>query len=337
MRYKTLGKSDLKVSVVGQGTGQFGTKTWGYGSIFKKEEITDIIRSDLEHGINLFDTAETYADGLSETLLGNALSKYKRDDFVVISKVAPWNLRHEDVIKAANRSISRLGLGYIDLFLVHYTNQFVQPSDTFSGLERLVKDGKVRYIGTSNFQPIQLKRAQESCRREEIIANEIEYNIVSRFSEKYTIPFCVRNNIGILTFSPLAGGVLTGKYFPGHPPNDRARMVNFWAKSSFVNQTGPLLETLKKISQRESASISQVALSWIIAHKSCIPIPASLTPKEAEENSRAGELILSAEDVTEINSVAPRIGFPTYFFDHFLIRPIAWIRGAVGHNITKRA
>jgi myo-inositol catabolism protein IolS len=222
LRYTKLGNSDLKVSVIGQGTGQFGTKTWGYGLTFNKNDVFATIRSDIEHGINTFDTAETYADGLSETLLGSALKEYNRDDVIVISKVAPWNLRRDNVIKAADATISRLGLKYIDLYLVHYPNPFIRLNETFSGLERLVAEGKVRFIGTSNFHPIQLRHAQESCKREEIVANEIEYNIVSRFSEKYTIPYCIKNKIGVICFSPLAGGVLTGRYTYGKPPNDRA-------------------------------------------------------------------------------------------------------------------
>ena len=276
MRYTELGKSNLKPSVIGQGSGQFGTTAWGYNSRFNSQDVFKTVRREMELGINLFDTAETYGNGVAEVLLGQALSGYRRDEYIVVSKVAPWNAGYDDVIKAADRSLKRLNTNVIDLYLVHYPNPLVPMKHTFRALETLVRRGKVRFIGTSNFSPFQLKRAQEALAHEEITANEIEYNILSRRSEQRTIPYCRDLRIGVIAYSPLAGGILTGRFTADNAPRDRARAFNFLAQKSFLQNTYPLFQTLKEIADSRTMTISQVALSWIISQDVAIPIPAAL-------------------------------------------------------------
>jgi aryl-alcohol dehydrogenase-like predicted oxidoreductase len=329
MRYKVLGKSNLKVSVIGLGTGQFGSRAWGYGIRFGEEDAIKIIQHAIELGINTFDTAETYGYGKSEMLLGRALKDYDRDDFVIISKVAPWNLRYKDVIKAAERSLRRLNIDIIDLYLVHYPNPLVPMKETFRAMEKLVKEGKVRYIGVSNFNVHLLKKAEEKLSSTEIVANEIEYNILSRRAEERIIPYCERQNIGIIAYSPLAGGILTGKYSSGNAPKDRARAFNFLAHKRFLRKAQPLFEVLKGIAEEKKASIAQIALSWIIMHPLCIAIPAALTYKEVKENAEASDLILSLCDLRRINDVSVSLSPLIYGFDHYIIRPISWIKEAI--------
>lgn len=336
VKYRKLGKSGLKVSVIGLGTGQFGSKAWGYGIRFGDDDIIKIIQSAIDFGINVFDTAETYGYGKSEILLGKALSSYDRDDFVIISKVAPWNLRYENVIKAAERSLKRLNIDTIDLYLVHYPNPLIPMKETFRAMERLVKEGKVRYIGVSNFCEYMLKKAEENLSFTEIVANEIEYNILSRRAEKRIIPYCEKQKIGIIAYSPLAGGILTGEYSFNNPPRDRARAFNFLARKSFLKRTRPLFKILKEIACEKGASIAQVALSWIISHPSCIAIPAALTYQQVKDNAKAGDLILSSEHINRINNVAPSLGSLIYMFDHFVIRPISWMKEATKTFFLKK-
>jgi myo-inositol catabolism protein IolS len=327
MRYETLGRSDVKVSVIGQGTGQFGTRAWGYKSTFDDQDIKQTVKEDIDSGINLFDTAETYGNGLSETLLGDALKGYDREDFVVITKVAPWNLGYEKIIKAADRSLSRLGLRYVDIYMVHYPNPLVPMKGTFRAMERLVKDGKIRFIGVSNFHPIQLKMAQDILAHEEIVANEIEYNILSRRSEYYTIPYCKSQKIAIITFSPLAGGMLTGRYSTSYRPEDRARAFNFAARN--LRRADKLYTVLGDIAKNRHSSISQISLSWIASHQSCIPIPASLKAQEAQENAMAGSFTLTQGEIERINEASPSLPMMTYAFDHYVIRPISWMNATL--------
>ena len=329
-----MGKSDLKVSVIGLGTGQFGSKAWGYGVRYGDKDIINIIQCAMEVGINIFDTAETYGYGKSEKLLGEALKDYDRDDFVIITKVAPWNLRYKDVIKAALRSLKRLNLKEIDLYLIHYPNPFIPFKETLRAIEALVKEGKVRYIGVSNFNVWLLRKAEENLKSIEIVANEIEYNILSRKAEKETIPYCLKNKIAIIAYSPLAGGILTGKYAPNNPPRDRARAFNFLARKHILAKAQPLLNTMKKIAEKEKAAIPQIALSWITSRPLHIAIPAALSIKEVEENAKAGDIILSSSEIEQINKVAINLNNLTYTYDHYIIRPIAWTKEALKHIIS---
>jgi aryl-alcohol dehydrogenase-like predicted oxidoreductase len=203
--------------------------------------------------------------------------------------------------------------------------------ETFAALERLVREGKVRYIGTSNFHPILLRRASGLLRHEEIVANEIEYNVVSRFSEKYTVPYCVDNRIGVITFSPLAGGILTGMYGGAGPPRDRARAFNFTANLGFFQRLSKLQGTLRRIAGQKGCTVPQLALAWILMHKPCVPIPASLHPEEAVANAAAADVSLLRAELEEIDRVTPSVGLLRYAFDHFAIRPISWTKEAARH------
>jgi len=330
MRYIKLGKSDLKVSVIGLGTGQFGSKAWGYGVKYGNKEIMDIIHHAIELGINVFDTAETYGYGKSEILLGEALKDYDREEFVIITKVAPWNLKFNDVIKAAERSLKRLNIKTIDLYLVHYPNPLIPMKETFRAMEKLIKEGKVRYVGVSNFNYYLLKKAEKVLSSTEIIVNEIEYNVFSRRAEKRTIPYCLEKRIAIIAYSPLAGGILTGKYTHSNPPKDRARAFNFLAREQVLKKAQHAFQVMREISEKK-ASITQIALSWIISRPLHIAIPAALSTKEIEENAKAGDIILSRNEIEQINKVAIALNDSTYAFDHYIIRPISWIKEALKH------
>jgi aryl-alcohol dehydrogenase-like predicted oxidoreductase len=335
MRYIKLGKSDLKVSVIGLGTGQFGSKAWGYGVRYGDQEIMRIIQRAVELGINVFDTAETYGYGKSEILLGKVLKDYDRDNFVIITKVAPWNLRFNDVIKAAERSLRRLNIEAIDLYLIHYPNPLIPMKETFRAMEKLVKEGKVRYIGVSNFNDYLLRKAEENLFSTEIIANEIEYNILSRRAEKRIIPYCLRKHIAIIAYSPLAGGVLTGKYSPNNLPRDRARAFNFLASKRVLEKAQPIFQIMKEIAEEKGANVSQIALSWIVSRPLHIAIPAALSVKEVEENAKAGDIILSWNEIERISKVATILDEITYVFDHHIIRPISWIKEALKYIMLR--
>jgi aryl-alcohol dehydrogenase-like predicted oxidoreductase len=326
----------LHVSALGQGTGQFGTLAWGYGVSFNDLDITSVIRKDLELGINLFDTAETYGGGISETQLGKALSTFRRDDYFLVSKVAPWNLTYEKVIKAANRSLERLGTSVIDLYLIHYPNPLVPLRHTLRAMETLVRLGKVKFIGVSNFSPLQLNWAQESMRHCEIVANEIEYNLVSRRSERKTIPYCIKKGIGVIAYSPLAGGVLTGRYSANSLPKDRARAFNLLAKHQFVTKLDGLFRELAAIAHEKGLTIPQVALSWITSQKTVVPIPASLSLTEVESNAKAVGIALSQDEVERLRRMAPELDFGRYYFDHFALRPISWAKATFGNSVRRR-
>lgn len=326
MKYRNLGKSDLRVFSIGLGTGQFGSRAWGYNIRFGDEDIIKIIRHSANLGINLFDTSETYGYGKSEMLLGEALRQFDRDDLIIVSKVAPWNLTNKRLPKAVERSLKRLNIDVIDLFLVHYPNFLVPIKETFRTMEKLIKRGKLRYIGVSNFSQHLLRKAQENLSFSEIVTNEVEYNILSRKAEKEIIPFCYKQNISIIAYSPLAGGVLSGKYSYCQPPKDKARAFNFLAKAKFLKRAQPLFEALREIAEAKKASIAQIALSWILRLPTCVAIPAALTCEQVEENVQASNLRLSSKHIEMINDATVSLGRMTYIFDNHIIRPISWTK-----------
>lgn len=331
MKYRQLGKSGLKASVIGLGTGQFGARAWGYGVRYTDKDIMKIIEAAIEYGINLFDTSEIYGDGLSETLLGKAIKEYGRDNFIIITKVAPWNLRYKNVIKAALRSLRRMSIDLIDLYLIHHPNFLIPMKETFRALEDLVRIGVVRYVGVSNFTKPLLTMAQEYFSHTEIVANEIEYNILSYKAEKDIIPYCREHGISVIAYSPLAGGVLTGNYSLEKPPNDRARAFNFYAKRRFLRKTQPLLNLLRDIAEQKHATIAQISLSYIIRDPVCIAIPAALNEQQVKENAESCRITLTKDDIIKIKKLAITVDPITYAFDHYVIRPISWTKEFLRH------
>ena len=202
--------------------------------------------------------------------------------------------------------------------------------ETFRAMEKLIKEGKVRYVGVSNFNYYLLKKAEKVLSSTEIIVNEIEYNVFSRRAEKRTIPYCLEKRIAIIAYSPLAGGTLTGKYTHRNPPKDRARAFNFLAREQVLKKAQHAFQVMREISEKK-ASITQIALSWIISRPLHIAIPAALSTKEIEENAKAGDIILSRNEIEQINKVAIALNDSTYAFDHYIIRPISWIKEALKH------
>jgi len=331
MKYIKLGKSDLKVSVIGQGTGQFGTRAWGYGIQYDDKAISSVIEANIQSGINVFDTAETYGDGRSEILLGNKLKEYNRDDYVIITKVAPWNLAYKNVKKAANKSLERLGVNCIDLYLIHYPNPFIPLKCTLRAMEELVKDGKVRYIGVSNFNLSLLRSAQEYLSSSEIVANEIEYNLFSLRAENDLIPYCLNENICIIAYSPLAGGLLTGKYNVTNLPKDRAHAFNFYNRKSFFIKASELFTIIDAIAKSRNKKIPQIALNYVISNQNTIAIPAALSPTEVKLNADASSFELTRAELQKLKQSVPSISDLIYGFDHFVIRPISWAKESIRH------
>jgi aryl-alcohol dehydrogenase-like predicted oxidoreductase len=301
--------------------------------MYTDSTIVDVVHKAMDSGINLFDTAETYGYGRSEVLLGKALSGYARDDYVIVSKAAPWNLGTKNLSKAIENSLHRLQADYIDLYLIHYPNPFVSLKETLSQMKALTRRGKIRYVGVSNFGRCLVKKAMEFMDTEYLAADEIEYNIFSRRAEKGTIPFCLEKQISIIAFSPLAGEMLTGRYSPSNLARNRARAFNFHNRKRFLEKAAPLFKVLGQISVERNASIAQVALSYIIYHDSFFAIPAALNTGQVADNALTADLQLAEEDVRRINAASVSLGMPTYVFDNYAIRPISWIKATMSHLV----
>ena len=260
MEYRQLGRTKEKVSVIGMGC-------WGLGlsrdASEWAREITSLQRG-IELGMNLIDTAERYSSGRSEELVGEAV-KDCRDDVFIATKVAPPNLHYDAVIRACRDSIKRLGVSYIDLYQIHWPDPGVPIKDTMSAMERLVQDGLVRYIGVSNFSVSETDAARAALAKNEIASNQVEYALTNRSVEADILPYCVRERITLMAYSPLARGRITRSI-----PAD--------------------------ILERYDMTPAQAMLNWVTRNEQVVAIPKAGSIKHQEENASSIAVRFSAAD-----------------------------------------
>jgi len=277
MEYREFGRSKVKVSAVGMGT-YYGflsivsSKIFGYQR--SREDKVSALKKGLELGINLIDTAEIYC---TEPLVGEAIRDFSRDDLFIATKVLPYHLRYDQVLKAAERSLRRLKTSYIDLYQIHFPNSRVPIKETMSAMEKLVEKGMVRYIGLSNFSLEQTKEAEQALSRYELASCQIEYSLKKRDAESDLLSYCFQNDIAVLSYRPLARGLLADP--PGH-----------------------LKETICRISGKYGGKTpAQIALNWLLAkNKLIFPIPRASKPERVIEDVGATGWSLSPEDTSDL-------------------------------------
>jgi len=307
MEYINLGKSGLKVSKIGIGTWQASGDAWGQDVI--DDNIIKAIKRSYELGVNLVDTAEIYGNGHSETVVGKALKDIGRENMIVATKVAGAHLRHDELLKSAELSMKRLGISYIDLYQIHWPDPWEQIPlrETMKAMEELYVQGKIRAIGVSNFAVRDLEEARSYLSKTDIVSNQVRYNMLQREIEEEVMPYCRKNGITIIAWSPLAQGALTGKYNVENVPRDRIRSGNEVFKPENMKQIERLLKILKEIAQKRKKTVAQVSLNWLISHEGVIAIPGAKTPEQAEENAGAAGWKLSDEELKLIENELSKI------------------------------
>ncbi|MCS7145763.1 MAG: aldo/keto reductase [Nitrososphaerota archaeon] len=306
MKYIELGRSGLRVSKVGLGTWQIGASEWGWNRGYGVEDVVETIVRAHELGVNFIDTAEIYGGGLSEEVVGRAVREF-RDEVVIATKVWPTHATYDGVLKACERSLRRLGVDVIDLYQVHWPNPVIPLSSTMRAMERLVELGKVRAIGVSNFSLGRLRRAQECLKREEIVSNQVRYNLVERGVEKELLPYCEREGIALIAYSPLAQGLLTARYSAANRPRDFVRRLNPLFDPSVLRRAEPLMTLLKEIAAKHGAEPGQVALAWLIRREDVVAIPGAKRPEQVESNARAADFELSDDEWSALLEAASKV------------------------------
>jgi diketogulonate reductase-like aldo/keto reductase len=261
-----IGKYD-EVDVLGYGTWLIGGDSSPDYS--RDEYYVKVLTTAFELGYRLIDTAEYYGGGHTEELVGKALKKFSREEFFIISKVWPTHLQYNEVLKAAENSLRRLVVKYIDLYLIHWPNPNVPIGETVSALEKLVEEGKVRYIGVSNFSVQQLKDAIEATRRYDIVADEVKYSVWDRRVEDELLPFAKKNNVRIIAYTPL----------------ERGKCVK-----------GTVLDEMAK---KYGKTVNQIALNYLISMEA-IPIPKAEKREHMIENLGAVGWRIEEEDLNMI-------------------------------------
>lgn len=268
-----------------------------FGRQVDEDTSIRVIKRAVEKGVNFIDTANVYAEGRSEEILGKAIDGM-RDDIVVATKVRhrmgpgpnDEGLSRKHVIRSVDASLRRLKTDYIDLYQVHRVDPTTTLKETLTALSDLVRSGKVHYIGCSNFPAWQLEKAlwiSDVNDLERFETAQPRYNLVDREIERELLPVCIEESIGVIPYSPLAGGFLTGKYQPDKPPPEgtRGQLRPDWISRSFTERNSSLLAELQRLSQETGMTMSQLSLAWLLANPAVTsPIIGASKLEQLEEN-----------------------------------------------------
>ena len=323
MKYRALGHTGLIVSEVALGSMQFGGKM-NMGNL-GQEDTTRMVRLALDHGVNFIDTADVYSLGESETLLGNAL-KGIRKEIVLATKVRlPMSdnfnrsgATRVNIMREVEDSLGRLQTDYIDLYQVHGWDSNTPLEETLRTLDDLVRQGKVRYIGLSNFMSWQAATSlmlQERLGLEKYVTAQMYYSLVGRGIEFEFQSFAEYHNIGILVWSPLAGGFLSGKYSRANPAPAGTRFAEAGNFVPFDKEMGyRVVETLKEVAGRHGASPARVALAWVLGRPAVSSvIIAARNAGQLEDNIGAVNFQLQDDDVQLLDAASdPGIPYPKW-------------------------
>jgi aryl-alcohol dehydrogenase-like predicted oxidoreductase len=308
MQYRNLGNSGLKVSAIGLGTNQFGGKV-------DQQTVTDILAAALDAGINLIDTADVYQKGRSEETIGQAI-KPRRGAYLIATKFRgrtgdgpndQGTSRHH-ILGAVHTSLSRLDTDYIDLYQIHSWDAETPLEETMRTLDDLIRAGKIRYIGASNFSAWQLTRANdlaEMCGRTQFVSIQPHYHMFEREIEKELIPACKYLNIGILPYFPLAGGFLTGKYKRGEaaPVGSRGESSPY-VQRHMTDMNFDKLEKLIAFAEAREHTINELAHAWLLTQPQVASVISGATKAEhVQINARAGDWVLTGEEEKEVRGI----------------------------------
>jgi aryl-alcohol dehydrogenase-like predicted oxidoreductase len=318
MEYRQLGRAGLRVSTVTLGTMGFGgtgsASPVGNLDVKAARRQIDIC---LEAGVNLFDTADIYSDGLSEEILGEALGS-DRGDVLVATKVRgdmgpgpnDGGLSRHHIVQAVEASLRRLGTDYIDLYQVHEWDGLTPLEETLSALDALVRSGKVRYVGSSNYTARQLMKAlwiSDGHGYEPFVSEQIYYSLQARDAENELVPIAIEENLGILVWSPLAGGLLSGKYRRGQDAPEGTRRFEGWTEPPVNDETRlyDTVDALVEIGEGYGVSAAQVALAYTLAKPAVTSvIVGARTEEQLRDNLAAADLELTESELDRLDAVS---------------------------------
>jgi aryl-alcohol dehydrogenase-like predicted oxidoreductase len=302
MRYVEVG--GLRLSVIGLGTWQFGSREWRYGETYASDTAPAIVHRAIELGVTLIDTAEIYGPGRSERIVGEAIAG-RRAGLVIASKLVPVLPLPSVVRWQVRGSLRRLGVDAIDLYQVHFPNPFVSARSTMAPLRTILEEGLVRHVGVSNHS-LGRWRAAERGLGHPVLTNQVRFSLAAPLPHWELVPYAKEEKRVVIAYSPLGQGLLSGGHKLGGPaPTDiRGRNRLFGPRS--LRLAEPLLAALSDAAAAHDATPAQVALAWLIAHGNVVAIPGAHSVAQLEENVAAADLELSGTELDRLTAEAAR-------------------------------
>ena len=319
MQYRNLGKSDLNVSVISLGTMSWPGCNYGDSGYSPTPEdfaaTREMVRTAFDSGINLFDTAEGYGRGLAEEMLGRTLQELGcREKAVIVTKVGPLfgeeqtggrtcNLSAKHIADRCALSLKRLRTDYVDLYLAHWPDPRTPIEETMEAVAKLKEEGKIRWFGVSNFSNDLLGAA---LRRGIVASNQLPYSLADRTIDADKRPFCVGNHVGIMAYSPLGKGVLSGKYDAQHlpPAGDYRHTRKYFAKENFSRYFA-LAGRLRELASQISCTAAQLALAWVLAQPGItVALPGAKSPDQVRANAGASDLWVPESVLAELGALS---------------------------------
>lgn len=317
MQLRSLGDTQIKISPILMGTWQAGKSMW---TGIDDNETLRALRAAYDAGITSFDTAEVYGNGHSERIIGQAL-KDVRSKIVLATKVFSNHLKRDQVVKACERSLKNLDTDYIDLYQIHWPpgsfgHVQVSLSETMEALNDLKAQGKILAIGVSNFNRAQIEKAARYGR---LASLQPPFSLFWRVAEQEGIPYCRANEMTILAYSPMAQGLLTGKFGPGHSfEKGDHRSANRLFQPDHYKRVQAALAQLKPLAESKGVTLAQLALAWVIAQPNTCAIAGARNADQAVQNAAAAEIQLSTEEMETLDRISRSVT------DHLDDNPVLW-------------
>jgi aryl-alcohol dehydrogenase-like predicted oxidoreductase len=321
MEYRQLGESDLKVSAITFGAWAIGGWMWG-GT--ERKDAVEAIRASIAEGVTSIDTAPIYGQGLSEEITGEALKGIDRSKVQILTKFGMrWDLEKgvlafkskdndgkdinihrysgkESVIYECEQSLKRLGTDYIDLYQIHWNDETTPIEETFEAVLRLKEQGKIREAGVCNYNAEQMKRADAVVK---LASNQVPFSMVEMGIENELVPYCIESNKGILAYSPLQRGLLSGKIKPGYhfEEGDHRPSTKFYQPEN-LNRINAFLDEIRPVAESKSVTLAQLVIRWTIDRPGItVALVGARNAEQAIQNAKAIHIKLGSEEIKYIN------------------------------------
>lgn len=348
MGYRMLGHTGLLVSELCLGTMTFGgTGRWKAAGEQTQEMANEIIARSIDAGINFIDTADVYYNGQSETMLGKAIKAYDRSSLVIATKVRgrmgeainDIGLTRHHIMNAVEGSLRRLDTDYIDLYQIHGFDRIVPLDETLRALDDLVRQGKVRYIGASNLAAWQLMKAlgiSDKYGLSRFESTQSYYSIASRDLEREMIPLVLDQNVGVMVWSPLAGGLLTGKFKRDGTAPDDSRRISFDFPPVNKDRAFDIVDVMQEVATEHEVSVAQIAIAWLL-HQPGISsvIIGAKRMEQLEDNLHAPLIKLTDEQLDRLDEVSQlEPEYPGWAVERHNTDRVSYIAPATGESET---